>query len=734
MPRQRRGADDSPEQLYRLLVETVRDYAIFVLDPTGIVRTWNPGAQRFKGYTASEIIGRHFSTFYPQSDIDAGKPAHELEVAAETGRFEDEGWRIRKDGSRFWANVIITALRNDSGELVGFAKVTRDLTIRREGELQAQRLAAEEAARAHAELRAEELKKLYEQLQSQAVELELQQEESQALTEELEQSAESLQTALEQAESATRDAQRSERFTEAIITSIADPMVVVDADWKITYINPAAAALGDGEPGAGAELWSALPQIMGTALESSLREAAASHAPARAEAWLPRLGQWWAAAAYPLAEGGEVIIWRDISQTKRRDEARRYLAEASAVFAASLDYQTTLNEFAHKVVPELADWCSVELADGDGRLKQVIVAHVDPEKEKWARELNERYPSRPDAAVGSANVFRTGKPELYATITDDMLVSSAVDADHLRISREIGITSAMVVPLAAHGKVLGTLSLVTTESRRTYSAEDLELATELGRRAALAVDNALLHQATVEARAAAEQANAAKMQFLAVMSHELRTPLNAIGGYTQLLRMGLRGPVTREQTDDLDRISRSQTALLALINDILNFARLDAGRVSYAISDVSVPVLFDDLEALVLPQLGEKQLTFQRSKIAPSLMVCADREKLRQILLNLLSNAIKFTPSGGVIGLSAETQGDNVAIRVTDTGVGIDAANLQSVFEPFVQLERTLTNTREGSGLGLAISRNLAQAMNGDLTAESTPGVGSTFTLVLPAT
>jgi PAS domain S-box-containing protein len=328
MPPQRR-ADDSPEFLYRLLVETVRDYAIFVLDPKGFVRTWNPGAMRFKGYAPDEIIGRHFSTFYPQSDIDAGKPEHELEVATRTGRFEDEGWRIRKDGSRFWANVIITALRNEAGDLVGFAKVTRDLTERRQTELQAQRLAAEEAARAHAELRTEELKRLYEQLQSQATELEAQQEESEALTEELEQSAESLQSALEQAESATRVAQRSERFTEAILTSIADPMVVVDADWTITYINPAAGALADGGHRAGAKLWSALPQIVGTAVEETLRDAAKSHAEARSEAALPRLGVWWTVTSYPLTDGGQVILWRDVSHRRRRDEARRYLAEAS---------------------------------------------------------------------------------------------------------------------------------------------------------------------------------------------------------------------------------------------------------------------------------------------------------------------------------------------------------------------------------------------------------------------
>src|SRR6478752_2164775 len=147
-------------ELHRLLVESVKDYAIFALDPNGIIVSWNPGAQRFKGYTASEIIGQHFSVFYPPEDLAARKPQMELEVAAEVGRLEDEGWRVRKDGTQFWANVVITALRGPDGQLVGFAKVTRDLTARREAEAQARRLAAEQAAHAEAAARSDELAQL----------------------------------------------------------------------------------------------------------------------------------------------------------------------------------------------------------------------------------------------------------------------------------------------------------------------------------------------------------------------------------------------------------------------------------------------------------------------------------------------------------------------------------------------------------------------------------------------
>ena len=199
------GAAYDPE-LYRLLIECVRDYAIFALDVTGHIRTWNPGAQHLKGYAADEIIGRHFSVFYPEEDMAWDKPSYELKEAARVGRFEDEGWRLRKDGSRFWANVVITALHDSKGRLVGFGKVTRDLTERRKREEQARELAAESAARLVAEQRRAEIEQLNTQLEQQALALEQQIEEAQALTEELEMSNVQLQEATEAAERAQREA------------------------------------------------------------------------------------------------------------------------------------------------------------------------------------------------------------------------------------------------------------------------------------------------------------------------------------------------------------------------------------------------------------------------------------------------------------------------------------------------------------------------------------------------
>ncbi|HEX2717848.1 MAG TPA: PAS domain-containing protein [Gemmatimonadaceae bacterium] len=234
------------------------------------------------------------------------------------------------------------------------------------------------------------------------------------------------------------------------------------------------------------------------------------------------------------------------------------------------------------------------------------------------------------------------------------------------------------------------------------------------------------------ARIAAEEANRAKAEFLATMSHELRTPLNAIGGYAELIELGIHGPVTEPQREALARIQASQRHLLGLINDVLNYTRVEAGAVRYDIERAPVMEALIACEALTAPQMRAKQLTFHQAHADPSLAVTADREKLRQILLNLLSNATKFTDAGGTIEARVMEAGAVVTIEVEDTGRGIAPDQMERIFEPFVQVDARFTRTEQGVGLGLAISRDLARGMGGDLVAASKVGVGSTFRLSLP--
>jgi signal transduction histidine kinase len=233
-------------------------------------------------------------------------------------------------------------------------------------------------------------------------------------------------------------------------------------------------------------------------------------------------------------------------------------------------------------------------------------------------------------------------------------------------------------------------------------------------------------------RAEAEQANMAKMQFLATMSHELRTPLNAIGGHVQLIELGILGPVTDRQADALRRVRRAESHLLGLINDVLNFAKIEAGHVTFDLEPTTIGELFEEMDSLIEPQVRAKGLSYSRPTNCNELRVVADLDKARQVLLNLLSNAVKFTPPGGRVTLWCEAAGDAVRVHVGDTGIGIPDDKLGSIFDPFVQVNAGYTRTSEGTGLGLSISRDLARAMGGELTVRSAPGEGSSFTLTLP--
>ena len=293
------------------------------------------------------------------------------------------------------------------------------------------------------------------------------------------------------------------------------------------------------------------------------------------------------------------------------------------------------------------------------------------------------------------------------------------------------ITSSANVTLIERPVRVATL-VTTVRSALRARRRQFDVRDYLVERALAEIERERLLQLAKRERAEADAANRAKSEFLAVMSHELRTPLNAIGGYTELLDLGLRGPVTEEQRLDLQRIRRSQEHLLGLINDVLNFARLEAGRAEYDIRTVPLTEAIGEVINLVLPQTEAKGLTLESSDCPPELTACADREKLRQVLVNLISNAVKFTDAPGTISVECRPAGEAVEIRVRDTGIGIPADRLGEIFDPFVQVDPRLTRRREGTGLGLAISRDLARGMQGDLRVTSEVGVGTTFTLTLP--
>jgi len=443
---------------------------------------------------------------------------------------------------------------------------------------------------------------------------------------------------------------------------------------------------------------------------------------------------------------------RDLTERRRMEGAQELLLRASNVLISYLDADQMLCNLSKVVVPAFADWYTVDVVEPDRTIRRLETTHRDPTKLEAAHALADRYANRPESRFGARAVIRSGRSELVTNVTEDVLGGIAHDAEHLRLLKTLGLRSFIVVPLRGRDMILGAMTFVSAESGRRFERHDLEVAQELATRAALAIDNARLfadveenrrqleEQATEleaqateleEAATAADDANRAKSEFLAAMSHELRTPLNAVIGYAQLLDVGIHGPVTPEQRADLGRIQRSSQHLLGLITDILNYAKVESGHLQYDIEPTPVDQSLASVEELIAPLATAKQISYRFSTECPGVRVCADPEKLRQILVNLLSNAIRYTSQGGHVEVHCTADDKNVLIDVSDTGVGIPPDKLEAIFEPFVQVDRAYNGQRQGTGLGLAISRDLARGMGGDLTVRSELGTGSVFTVRL---
>jgi signal transduction histidine kinase len=422
-----------------------------------------------------------------------------------------------------------------------------------------------------------------------------------------------------------------------------------------------------------------------------------------------------------------------------------FVAEASRLLASSLDYETTLCTVAGMALPELGAWCIVDLVEPDGAMRRLTIVHPDPAKQALTRELIDCWPPERNDPIGAPVVMRTRRPEVIARVTDELLEQVSRSEENLKLLRELGIGSLIVVPLIARGHVLGAMTFITPEAGHPYSEEDLALAEDLAARSAMAIENARLYREAQLARHQAEAANRAKSQFLAMTSHEIRTPINAIIGFAQLLELGLAGPVTDEQRAHLERIHASSRHLLGLVNQVLDLAKVESGQMMVRHEPGNLSEAVQAACEIIHARVVECGLTIER-RCDPRMgaSYVGDPDRVRQILLNLLGNACKFTEPGGWIeircGITGKVppevrlagSGPWAYVAVEDTGTGIAPEDQKRIFEPFVQGSEGNTRTKDGSGLGLAIARQFSQLMGGDLTMRSTPGQGSTFTLWLP--
>jgi PAS domain S-box-containing protein len=676
-----RDALTQSDEQFRLLVEGVRDYAIFMLDAEGRVSSWNAGAQLIKGYTADEVIGRHFSMFYPPDALARDWPATELRRAAAEGRVEDEGWRIRKDGSRFWANVILTALRTEDGELVGFAKVTRDLTERR---------AADERLRRHEHQLAEaqaiaHLGSWDWDIRSDTVTW----SDELYRIHGLEPGATTLtfETFFEQIHPDDRTLVRT-----AIDTALRDraPFSLRHrirlADGSVRILN-ARGQVDTGADGTPVRLFGTAQDITEQRrAEDRARELIREQAArAEAEAVAGRLRES-EARFRAMADTAPVMVWTSGTDAQRDWFNRPWL------------------EFTGR---------SMERELGSGWAENVHEDDRQRSVDTYLASFERRVPFRMEYRLRRRDaVYRWVVDHGVPRHTPDGefagFIGSCIDI-HDRIEQQRALEEN-----TAH------LEQVTAELEHTV--EELQLRTR---------EEEAAREEAEAARRLAEDASRAKSQFLAVMSHELRTPLNAIMGFADLMAGEIAGPLTEMQRQQLARIQASSLHLLELINRVLSLSRIEAGRDELYLDDVDITALARECAEMIEPATSRKGLALHLDLPDTPVIAQTDAGKVRQIVLNLLTNAVKYTDSGHV-ALSLDAGHDEFRVRVSDTGIGIPQEYLPRIFTPFTQVEASSSRGRGGTGLGLSVTRELARTLGGDVEVESEPDGGSTFTVRLP--
>ncbi|WNG39192.1 PAS domain S-box protein [Archangium violaceum] len=523
---------------FRLMIQQVKDYAIFMLDPEGYVSSWNEGAERIKGYKAEEILGQHFRRLYMPEDAKAGRPEHNLQKARLCGATTDEWWRCRKDGTPFWASLTITAMYDGDGRLQGYAKILKDLTER-----------------------------------------------------------------------------------------------------------------------------------------------------------------------------------------KIAEEQQKLLANAGAVLSASLDANDTLRKLARLIVPSFASWCVIHTVETGRTENALVLLHESPEKQLLLEELERRHPDFLELAGGPRKAMRTGQPVLVKQVEASFLATFAKDPQHAAKLQELGIEKYVSVPLAAHGKVMGALTLVSSGVVREYDESFLSFVEDVGRRVAMTLDNTRLYRET-------ERAVRLRDHIVAVVSHDLRSPLTAINGAAALLKrtpdLGERAASIQRQADI---ISRSVERMGRLISDLLDAARIEAESLSLSPQETPVDSLLEEVSDTFEPLAHERSIQLVVERTTSGCRSFVDRGRIAQVFSNLVGNALKFTPAGGKVSVFIEDCDQEARFCVKDTGPGIKEADLPHVFDAYWQAEHTKGT---GAGLGLAIAKGIIEGHGGRIWVESAPGAGAAFYFTLP--
>jgi signal transduction histidine kinase/DNA-binding response OmpR family regulator len=414
------------------------------------------------------------------------------------------------------------------------------------------------------------------------------------------------------------------------------------------------------------------------------------------------------------------------------NEALRFLAEASRVLSESLDYRERLTAVARMAIPLICDWCAIDIVDDNGAIERLAFAARDPNKEELEHEVQRRYPPDPRTPHGAPQVLRTRQPEVYTTIPDELLRASARDEAHLALLRATDLKSFMSVPLEARGRVLGAITFAASESNRSYAQADLQLAEDLARRIAVAVDNARLYQA-------AQESIRLRDIFLSVAAHELRTPLTSLLGYTELVERRLlrNNQLVERDQRALRTVIDQASRLNKMVTSLLDISRLQLGQLNIEPAPLDLRALAERLVREVRPILSEHTLVYAGPD--EPVMINGDELRLEQAMQNLIQNAVKYSPEGGTVEVRVSqrnaqaSEGDSQAlVAVTDHGIGIPHEAIPQLFTRFYRAPNVDPQHISGLGVGLYVVKQIVELHGGTVDVESNVGAGSTFTLAFP--
>jgi PAS domain S-box-containing protein len=658
----------------RQIIESAIDYAIVSCDIDGCITSWNEGAHRILGWTADEVLGKPVHCFFTPGDVAIGAPEKEMSRARATGRAIDERWHVRKGGECFLASGELMPLRDEDGSITGFVKFLRDRTAQRQLE--------------------DNLRQLRESVMS---------------------SEARLQLALEvggmgvwQADLRTRESTWWPGMDMVHGLPPGAPPVAM-ADYP-ALIHPDDRAR--------------VREVVQDALERRTDPRVEYRVvwPDGSVHWLEGRGKLFVDAdGKPMSVAGVCL---DITRRKNIEHDLAFVAQASAELADLTDYQSTLDKIAQLAVPHFADWCAVDMLEADGSLRRVAVAHVDPDKVQLGHDLHRRFPPSPEQPDATWSVLSTGQSQLVHEITDEMLDAGVSDPEYRAALRALGLRSYIGAPLRVRGRTLGAIMFITAESRRRYEAGDLALAEDLGRRAAVAIENAKLLRAL-------QDSDRAKDVFLATLAHELRNPLAPIRNGLTLIQLSPGDAARISQVTDI--IERQVGQLTRLVDDLLDVSRITTGKIELKKEETNLVTILNSAIETARPHIESAQHRLTLSFPSEPTTLRADPVRLAQVFSNILHNASKYTPHGGEIHVRVETQADSLVVRVRDSGTGIAPDMLKKVFTLFTQVTHPVERRQGGLGIGLSLVEGLVRLHGGSVEANS-QGLnrGSEFIVTLP--